>query len=323
MILADLATSAQSAEGALVVLGRALGRDANREDVRRLLRFLDGDRTKMLAELQKEMQEASANLQFERAAKVRDEIKALQALGKRAGKGEAEFWQPEAFVVDPRQGVAELQMALGMADAPRVIEGFDIAHLHGGEMVGSKVCFIDGVPFKDGYRRYKVRHRQGNNDFLSLQEVVSRRYRDAGEGNELYPDLILIDGGKGQLSSVMEVFSQFSMRPPMVVSLAKQQEEIYVPGVAEPLRLRRQHLGLKLLQYVRDEAHRFAQHYHHILRRKSQLEGEVAAGRRPPRARRKKPTAAPPPGEAGLTAPGDMPLSTHVRLPILNPPPAE
>ena len=80
-------------------------------------------------------------------------------------------------------------------------------------------------------------------------------------------------------------------------------------------------MGLKLLQYVRDEAHRFAQHYHHILRRKSQLEGDVAAGRRPPRPRRKKPAVDAPPPAEGPTAPGEMPLSTHVRLPILNPPP--
>src|SRR5690606_35393846 len=138
-----------------------------REDIRRLLRFMDGDRKKMIADTTKEMQEASAQLQFERAAKLRDEIKALQALGKRAGKGDAEFWQPEASVVDPKQRVEALAKALGLTEMPRVIEGFDIAHLHGGEMVASKVCLIDGVPFKDGYRRYKIRHGQGNNDFLS------------------------------------------------------------------------------------------------------------------------------------------------------------
>ena len=297
-----------------------IGRDVYREDVRRLLRFLDGDRSKMIAELQEGMKEASAALEFERAARLRDEIKALQALGKRAGKGEAEYWQPEAFVVDPKQGVEALQKALGLPESPRIIEGFDIAHLHGGEMVGSKVCFIDGVPFKDSYRRYKVRHQQGNNDFLSLQEVVSRRYRDAGEGNELYPDLILIDGGLGQLNSVMQVFAQMEVKPPMVIALSKQEELIHLPGIPEPLHLRRQHLGLKLLQYIRDEAHRFAQHYHHILRRKSQLEEDARSGRRPPRKRKPK---LPKHDERTLTQPDEMPLSTHVRLPILNPPPAE
>lgn len=263
-----------------------IGREQYREDTRRLLRFLDGDRTKMIAELSQEMNEASAELAFERAARLRDEIKALQALGKRAGKGEAQFWQPEAFVVDPKQGVEALQKALAMPETPRIIEGFDIAHLQGGEMVGSKVTFIDGVPFKDSYRRFRIRHQQGNNDVLSLQEVVSRRYRDAGDGNELYPDLILIDGGIGQLNAVMQVFEQMPVKPPQVVALSKQEELIHLPGRPEPLLLRRQHLGLKLLQYVRDEAHRFAQHYHHILRRKSQLEEDTRTGRRVPRRRK-------------------------------------
>lgn len=258
-------------------------RDAYGEDIRNLLRFLEGNRQTVLKDLQKQMKEASENLHFERAARLRDEIKALEALGKRAGKGTEQFWQPEAFVSNPREGVAALQEALGLAEPPRIIEGIDIAHLHGGEMVGSLVCFIDGVPFKDGYRRYKIKHGQGNNDFLSIQEVVSRRYREAAGGNELYPDLILIDGGQGQLNAAMDVFKTMDHRPPQVISLAKKEELVFVEGSPEPVRLKRNHVGLKLLQYVRDEAHRFAQHYHHILRRKTQLEEEVKQGRRPPR----------------------------------------
>lgn len=281
--------------------GARIGKEAYREDIRRLLRFMDGDRKKMIADTTKEMEQASAELQFELAAKLRDEIKALQALGKRAGKGDAEFWQPEAFIMEPKQGVEALAKALDLPEMPRVIEGFDIAHLHGGEMVASKVCFIDGVPFKDGYRRYKIRHQQGNNDFLSMQEVISRRFREAGEGNELYPDLILIDGGVGQLNSVMQVFEQFAVRPPMVIGLSKQEELIHLPGEREPIRLRRQHLGLKLLQYIRDESHRFAQHYHHILRRRSQLETDEKAGRRPRRRKKKSAT------RNGLTGPEAMP----------------
>ena len=271
--------------------GDRIPKNAYREDVRRLLRFLDGDRAKLIKDLQKEMADASAEMRFERAAKLRDEIKALQALGKRGGKGTQQFWQPEAFaasfVTDPTEAVVELQKALNLDAAPRVLECFDIAHLQGGETVGSKVCFVDGRPFKDGYRRYKVRHGQGNNDFLSLQEVVSRRYRDAGSGTELYPDLILIDGGVGQLNGVMQVFQQMDMRPPAVASISKQEELLHVPDRAEPVRLRRNNLGLKLCQQARDEAHRFAQHYHHILRRKAQIEGDVATGRRPPTKRKR------------------------------------
>ena len=258
-------------------------RDAYNQDIKNLLRFLEGNRESVINDLEKQMKEASQNLHFERAARLRDEIKALQALGKRAAKGTEQFWQPEAFVSHPKEGVAALQEALGLAEPPRIIEGIDIAHLHGGEMVGSLVCFIDGVPFKDGYRRYKIKHGQGNNDFLSLQEVVSRRYREAGQSNELYPDLIVIDGGIGQLNAAMDVFKTMDHRPPQVISLAKKEELVHVPNTPEPIRLKRNHQGLKLLQYVRDEAHRFAQHYHHILRRKAQLEEEVKQGRRPPR----------------------------------------
>ena len=261
--------------------------EAYREDINRLIRFLDGDKTKVIVQMEKEMLEASAEMNFERAAKLRDEIKALHALGARAGKGDQEYWQPEAFVTHPQEGMAKLQEMLGLAEPPRIVEGIDIAHLQGGEMVGSKVTFIDGVPFKDSYRRYKIKHGQGNNDYLSIQEVVGRRYREAGTHNELYPDVILIDGGLGQLHAAMDVFKTMDVKPPMVISLAKKEELVYTQAKSEPIRLARNHLGLKLLQYIRDEAHRFAQHYHHILRRKSQLEEDVKDGRRPPPVRKR------------------------------------
>jgi excinuclease ABC subunit C len=278
-------------------------RDAYAEDIKNLTRFLDGNRESVLKDLEKQMKQASEDLHFERAARLRDEIKALEALGKRASKGTEQFWQPEAFISNPKEGVGALQEALGLAEPPRIIEGIDIAHLHGGEMVGSLVCFIDGVPFKDGYRRFRIKHGQGNNDFLSIQEVVSRRYREAAGGNELYPDLILIDGGVGQLNAAMDVFQTMDHRPPQVISLAKKEELVHVQGVDEPFRLKRNHQGLKLLQYVRDEAHRFAQHYHHILRRKSQLEEDVKQGRRPPRAKKKPPGAPASSIEAALMNP--------------------
>lgn len=266
-----------------------ISKDSYGEDVRNLVRFLDGDRKTVIAQLEREMIDASKDLRFERAARLRDEIKALQALGARAKKGEQQFWQPEAFVHNPQEGVQALQDVLQLPEPPRIVEGIDIAHLQGGEMVGSKVCFIDGVPFKDGYRRYKIKHEQGNNDYLSIQEVVSRRYREAGANNELYPDVILIDGGLGQLHAAMDVFKQMDVKPPMVISLAKKEELVYTQARSEPIKLSRNHLGLKLLQYIRDEAHRFAQHYHHILRRKTQLEEDVKQGRRPPAKTRKAP----------------------------------
>jgi len=274
------------------------------DDIRRLTRFLDGERKAVLKDLEREMNDASKSLNFEKAAKLRDELKALQSLGARGRKEDQEYWQPEAFIHNPGEGVAALQEALKLPEPPRIIEGFDIAHLQGSEMVGSMVCFIDGVPFKNGYRRYKIKHGQGNNDFLSLQEVVSRRYRDAGAHNELYPNLILIDGGIGQLHAAMDAFKLMDVKPPAVISLAKKEELIYTTTSGEPVRLPRNHLGLKLLQYLRDEAHRFAQHYHHILRRKSTLDEQIKQGKRPPR---KKKTA--PPADAPIPAPDPDPPS--------------
>jgi excinuclease ABC subunit C len=294
-----------------------ISKEIYREDINRLIRFLDGDKKKVLEGLERDMLSASKDMNFERAARLRDEIKALSSLGDRASKGDETYWQPEAFVHDPQKGVAALQEALGLTEPPQIIEGIDIAHLQGGEMVGSKVCFIDGVPFKDGYRRYKIKHEQGNNDYLSIQEVVSRRYREAGTSNELYPNVILIDGGLGQLHAAMDVFKTMDVKPPMVISLAKKEELVYVQARSEPIRLSRNNLGLKLLQYLRDEAHRFAQHYHHILRRKSTLEEDVKQGRRPPRAKASRKRSI----DDGLKepSPGENPHTTLASLPILQP----
>ncbi|MBI3411334.1 MAG: excinuclease ABC subunit UvrC, partial [Planctomycetes bacterium] len=153
---------------------------------------------------------------------------------------------------------------------PRTIEGVDIAHLGGQETVASLVSFIDGLPFKPNYRRYRIRSVEGVDDFASIREVVSRRFRPrrADEDEAVQPDILLIDGGKGQLNAALGVFQLFGKEPPCLISLAKREEEIYRPGTAEPIRLSRHAAALRLLQYVRDEAHRFAQHYHHLLRRK-------------------------------------------------------
>jgi excinuclease ABC subunit C len=276
-----------------------IDRDTYNQDVGRLLRVLQGQRGAILHELERDMAAASAAQQFEKAAKLRDELKALRSLGDRARQGEQQYWQPEAFSVDPRAGTAALQEMLHLPEPPRIVEGIDIAHLQGGETVGSKVCFIDGAPFKDCYRRYRIRHERGNNDYLSIQEVVSRRYREAGQNNELYPDVILVDGGLGQLHAAMEIFKTMDVRPPMVISLAKKQELIYTQARTEPIRVGRDHAGLRLLQYIRDEAHRFAQHYHHVLRRKKQL------GQPDAKPRKRKPRAASIPAKPP-EAPGDI-----------------
>jgi excinuclease ABC subunit C len=134
--------------------------------------------------------------------------------------------------------------------------------------VASLVSFIDGLPFKPGYRRYRIRSVKGVDDFASIREVVTRRFRRLRQEDQVFPDVLLIDGGKGQLNAALEAFNLLGIEPPTLISLAKREEEIYRPGEAEPIRLSRHAAALRLLQYVRDEAHRFAQHYHHILRRR-------------------------------------------------------
>jgi excinuclease ABC subunit C len=240
-----------------------------RKDIQRLRLFLDGKKHDLFAELEAEMRSAAAALEFERAARIRDEIEALRSLNLR---GELDkHVQPEVFYIDPQKGLAGLQKVLRLEKTPRSIEGVDIAHLGGSESVGSLVQFIDGVPFKPGYRRFKIRAVEGIDDCAAIREVVTRRFRGLQARDQVFPDLLLIDGGKGQLSAALEAFEQLAITPPLTLALAKEQEEIYRPGSSEPLRLSRHAYALRLLQYVRDEAHRFAQHYHHILRRKHTL----------------------------------------------------
>ena len=232
--------------------------------------FMAGNKKRLLKQLHEQMLAASKELSFEKAAKIRDEIEMLESLDRR---GELDTHaQPEVFHIDPKKGLAGLRQVLKLSETPRTIEGVDIAHLGGGETVASLVKFIDGLPFKPGYRRYKIKNVTGIDDYRSIHEVVSRRFKRLHDEQDVFPDILLIDGGKGQLSSAMAAFESLGIEPPVVLSLAKQNEEIFRPGSTEPLVLSRHAFSLRLLQYARDEAHRFAQHYHHILRGKSQFE---------------------------------------------------
>src|SRR5262249_51401887 len=202
----------------------------------------------------------------EKAARIRDDIAALRKLEMR---GDADKnWQPHVFHIDPRRGLLGLRKVLDLSNVPRSIEGIDIAHIQGEDTVASLVAFIDGLPFKPGYRRFKIRSVEGVDDFAAIREVISRRFRRASDDESIFPDILMIDGGKGQLNAALEVFHSLGVEPPCLISLAKQEEEIFQLGAAESLTLSRSSAALRLLQYVRDEAHRFAQHYHHLLRRR-------------------------------------------------------
>lgn len=269
-----------------------ISRQEYREDIKRLQRFLESKRSVVLRQLQQEMAAAADARDFERAAQLRDEMRALSGLAER-GRPDQHV-QPELFYQDPKRGLEALGKLLSLADLPRTIEGVDIATLGGGESVGSVVAFLDGVPFKNNYRRFRIKSVEGVDDFAMVREVISRQYRDAGEGTELFPDVVLIDGGAGQLNAALEAFAGMKHQPAAVISLAKREEEVYTPGCAMPLRLPRNNAALRLLQHVRDEAHRFAQHYHHILRRKAVFDEEVRQGRRPPARAKKTPRTQPP-----------------------------
>jgi excinuclease ABC subunit C len=258
-----------------------IGKEEYRRDIDRLKKFMASKRSVVVRQMEKEMQAASQRRDYVEAARVRDRLKAIQGLSLSGDVREDA--QPEVFYVDPTRGLERLADLLGLEQPPRCIEGIDIANLMGSETVGSLVCFIDGKPFKNAYRRYRIRSVEGTDDYASIREVVSRRYRHAALGEELYPDVILIDGGLGQLHAALEAFDEMNLQPPMVISLAKRMEEIYIQARSSPVRLSRNNEALRLLQQVRDEAHRFAQHYHHILRRRRTFDEEVKAGRRPPR----------------------------------------
>ncbi len=243
--------------------------ESYKKDIRRLRLFLDGKKDAVLAEMEEEMKEASRAMLFEKAASLRDEVKALKNLNLRGNL--ADHAQPEVFYQDPKRGLRGLQKVLKLDSMPRSIHGVDIAHLGGTETVGSLVTFIDGLPFKPGYRRYKIKSVTGIDDYASIREVMSRRIQAMQERDEAFPDIWMIDGGKGQLNAALAAFEALKIAPPTLISLAKQEEEIFVPGRSESIKLSRRSFSLRLLQYVRDEAHRFAQHYHHMLRKKRTL----------------------------------------------------
>ena len=156
--------------------------------------------------------------------------------------------------------VRELQKNLSMENPPRRIEGFDISNIQGKDAVASMVCFVDGRPRKSEYRIFKIRSKDTPDDFMMMQEAVFRRYKRRLEEKEPLPDLILIDGGKGQLSSAVQALTELNIdvaKQP-IIGLAKRLEEVFRPGMSDPMNISRKSAGLKLLQQTRDEAHRFA-----------------------------------------------------------------
>jgi excinuclease ABC subunit C len=279
-----------------------------RDRVEQACEFLEGKSREMIATLEEEMHKAAEKMDFEKAAELRNMVADLRNTTRpirRFTRGSL------PSTIDPMADVQALADALHLSDAPRVMECFDISNISTTHVVASMVCFRDGIPDKNNYRRYRVRTVGGQDDFASMAEVVRRRYSrillearaanfDAAEfsqenavgaltrmessacvplaeengsqaGGSRYirlPDLIIVDGGKGQLSAACRELQRLGLHDLPIIGLAKEHEEIYRPDRALPLRLPMDSPALRLLQRIRDEAHRFANAYHQLLMKK-------------------------------------------------------
>jgi excinuclease ABC subunit C len=278
---------------------RRITREAYLERVEEACRILEGKGKRgLLDQLRADMETAAANLEFEKAATLRDVWRNLEKTLTptrqfRRGRG-------LPSTVKPTEDLAELGEALHLPGPPRVMECFDISNVSSNHIVASMVRFTDGRPDNRNYRRYRIKTVEGQDDFASMAEVIRRRYsrillenaaanpdavifqediieaqrRLAREGRAkiILPDLVIVDGGKGQLGMAVRELRALGLHELPVIGLAKQHEEIFLPGKSEPLRLPHGRGALKLLQRIRDEAHRFANSYNALLYRRRMRE---------------------------------------------------
>lgn len=243
--------------------------EAYQERVAEACEFLTGKTREWVAELKGEMSAAAENRLYEKAAALRDRITALERTLKPTrrftGRGDPIRHLQDAG--DARQAaLADLQTVLGLSNSPTTMECFDISHISGTHAVASMVRFKDGQPERGQYRHFRIRTFIGNDDFRAMREVVGRRYRRLFDHGTAFPDLVVIDGGAGQVSSAMAAFTEHELEPPPLIGLAKREEAIVFPDDRPPLVLPRDHAGLRMLQHLRDEAHRFANAFNRKLR---------------------------------------------------------
>ena len=223
--------------------------------VKNITLILEGKKDTLYRRLHNEMQQLSKEQKYEDAAVVRDQLRAIGALY--SGTKDVNYYKE----------AEQVQRALNLTRLPERIETFDISNIMGNQSVGSMVSFWHGNPDKKNYRRFKIKEVKGIDDFSMMAEVVRRRYRRLKKEGLPYPDLIVVDGGKGQLSAAYEELQKLEVDIP-IISLAKREEEIFVPRKRNAVRLSLNSLGLSLLRRTRDEAHRFAINYHRHLRTK-------------------------------------------------------
>lgn len=226
--------------------------------------FLEGKAREWLAELKTEMQAAAEDRRYEEAASLRDRIDALERTAKRTRKFERNLLGTQ----NHSQVVKRIQEKLSLQQIPRRMECFDISHISGSFCVASMVAFKNGVPDRKSYRRFKIKSFVGNDDFRAMEEVVGRRYRRLHDEDKAFPDLIVIDGGAGQVTAALKAFLGQGLEPPELIGLAKKNETVIFSDGREPLNLPHHDPALRLLQQIRDEAHHFANSFNAELRSK-------------------------------------------------------
>jgi excinuclease ABC subunit C len=237
------------------------------EQVRAACNFLEGQCREMQGQLEAEMKKAAAAQDFEKAADLRDLLRDLKDTWKKTEKfARVPYTLPLA--INPAKRSGGTREGAGPAAPPQRIEGFDISNISGTFAVASLVSFKNGRPDRANYRRFKIKTVTGQDDFACMAEVVQRRYSRLKREAKPMPDLILIDGGKGQLGMACAELKKLGLEKIPVIGLAKEFEEIYLPDKSEPLRLGLDHPAVKLLQRVRDECHRVANSYNAQLRLK-------------------------------------------------------
>lgn len=231
-----------------------------RTNIRKIVLFLKGERQKIINDLEKQLKTASKKLEFERASIIRDQIESINYITKPSRN--FEHFEPDLEGIRNME-MEELAKEINLTKTPKRIECYDISNIHGKDATGSMVVFTNGMADHSEYRRFKIKTVVGINDTAMMAEIVERRLKNDWP----VPDLIVVDGGKGQLNAVFEVLRRKDKEIP-IISLAKRLEEIYLPGNPKPLKLSRQNRALRLIQRLRDEAHRFAINYHRKLRGK-------------------------------------------------------
>lgn len=268
----------------------AEGREKYRQNVHQIIRFLSGERLKIIAELEESMQQAALNQEYELAANYRNQIRQLRALQQKVRISNEDGPSSQ---LDP--GLSQLQRIFGLKSALGRIEGFDVSHFAGSNVVGSMAVFTNGLPDRPAYRKFKLKIDQ-NDDFYSMREIIKRRFQPTRLRQWSMPNLVIIDGGKGQLVSAIQSLKEVDQLQLPVIGLAERLDEIIIASDSN-IQLRRKQLpsgyrlhyestyqilllprnapALQLLQRVRNEAHRFALNYQSQRRRRYQLESRL------------------------------------------------